>query len=423
VEGGAPDPLALAAFDTAVAVVARTHWDEATNGVPWARLADSLRPGVAAAGTRTAARTAIRTMLARLGQSHFALFDQAPAEPAPQQEEAGPIGLDVRWIEGGLVVTDVTRGGGAAMAGVRPGWRLQAIDGCPVADRVSDALARWPRADWPAHGAMAGQALVDGVGPQAAMVFDTAGRAGAPVVTRVVHRRPDMRMRARFGNWTGIPVEFAARVDTIGGRRIGVIRFSLWFGPMVAPLDSAMDVLRDVDGLVVDLRGNGGGVGGLVMGIGGHFLDSSATLGTMRQRGTTLRFVTNPRRVSRSGQRVAPYAGPLAILTDALSLSTSELFAGGLQALGRARVFGERTGGMVLPALQHRLPTGDLLYHAVADFVDAGGRRLEGTGVVPDVPVPVDRSALLAGRDPVFEAAVTWLTGAARTAAPAGRAP
>ena len=50
------------------------------------------------------------------------------------------------------------------------------------------------------------------------------------------------------------------------------------------------------------------------------------------------------------------------------------------QALGRARVFGERTPGMALPALMLRLPNQDVLYHAIADFVDPNGVRVEVSG-------------------------------------------
>jgi carboxyl-terminal processing protease len=119
--------------------------------------------------------------------------------------------------------------------------------------------------------------------------------------------------------------------------------------------------------------------------------------------------------VSTVGVRVAPYAGPLAILIDPQSLSTSEFFAGAMQAVGRARLFGERTGGMALPAIAERLPNGDVLYHAIADFVDAGNRRLEGVGVTPDVAPPVTRAALLDGADPVYDAAIAWMRSQPRS--------
>jgi carboxyl-terminal processing protease len=89
--------------------------------------------------------------------------------------------------------------------------------------------------------------------------------------------------------------------------------------------------------------------------------------------------------------------------------SASECFSGGLQSLGRARVFGETTMGQALPALFDRLPNGDVLIHAWGDFVTGTGVRIEGRGVVPDEPVALTRSQLLAGRDAALEEALAWI--------------
>jgi carboxyl-terminal processing protease len=173
----------------------------------------------------------------------------------------------------------------------------------------------------------------------------------------------------------------------------------------------AMDRFRSADGIVIDLRGNPGGLAAMIMGISGHFLDERKPLGVMKTRESELRFVANPRRVSAAGERVRPYAGPLAILVDGLSGSASECFTGGMQSLGRARVFGQVSMGQALPALFDRLPNGDVLIHAYGDFVTADGTRLEGRGVIPDEVVPLTREALAAGRDPALEAALAWIDG------------
>ena len=145
------------------------------------------------------------------------------------------------------------------------------------------------------------------------------------------------------------------------------------------------------------------------MGVGDHFLEDPLSFGTMRTRDTSLRFVANPQRVAPDGRRVEPYAGLLVILGDPLTASTSEIFAGGLQALGRATVVGENTAGQALPALVVRLPNGDRLIHAIADFTAPDGARLEGTGVVPDVPIALDRSDFRNEEDPVLAAALNWI--------------
>jgi carboxyl-terminal processing protease len=56
-----------------------------------------------------------------------------------------------------------------------------------------------------------------------------------------------------------------------------------------------------------------------------------------------------------------------------------------------------------------RLPSGDVFVHAVADFTDPLGKRIEGAGAVPDEIVPLEVSDLLAGHDAPLDAAVRWI--------------
>jgi carboxyl-terminal processing protease len=122
--------------------------------------------------------------------------------------------------------------------------------------------------------------------------------------------------------------------------RIGVISFNIWMTGASDAIDRAVDSMRNCDGIVLDLRGNPGGMGAMSMGVAGHFLREPASLGSMLGRDNALEFRAEPRKVSAAGKRVRPYASkPLAILVDGRSASTSEVFAGGLQDLGRARVF------------------------------------------------------------------------------------
>ena len=101
-----------------------------------------------------------------------------------------------------------------------------------------------------------------------------------------------------------------------------------------------------------------------------------------------------------AGERVAPFAGPVAIIVDSMSGSASECFTGGMQSIKRARVFGQTSMGQALPALFNKLPNGDILIHAYGDFVAADGTRLEGRGVMPDEVTPLSREALARGARP-----------------------
>jgi carboxyl-terminal processing protease len=159
---------------------------------------------------------------------------------------------------------------------------------------------------------------------------------------------------------------------------------------------------RDCSGFVIDLRGNPGGLGGLATGVAGWFTDKpDQRLGTMYMRGNSLKFVIFP--------RPEPFLGPLAVLVDGCSASTSEFFAGGLKDLKRVRVFGSRTAGAALPSRFEKLPNGDGFQYAVANYISEGGKPLEGIGVIPDEEVKLTRRQLLDGLDPVLEAAVSWI--------------
>ena len=140
------------------------------------------------------------------------------------------------------------------------------------------------------------------------------------------------------------------------------------------------------------------------MGMAGYLVDKPGLrLGTMYMRDTPLSFVINPRQPG--------FTGSVAVLIDAESASTSEIFAGGLKDLKRARVFGTRSAAAALPSIIDRLPNGDGFQYAVANYISEGGKPLDGLGVQPDVEVRLTREALLAGRDPVADAALEWIRG------------
>ena len=406
----------LATFDSAWAAIHRTHYDTTFNGVAWRAVRTELRPRAAAATSNAQLRGVVQEMLGRLRQSHFYVV---PGEvesgltraPSTSSGGNGEAGMELRLVDGRFLVTRVARGGAAARAGVRTGWIVERV-GRTEAAGVLRSLARLPAGTDPRLRELRGWS---------ALAAELGGPVGAALPARFVDAggrvrklrlvlRPVRGVTTQFGNLP--PMLVAAeheRVRAPGGASAGVIRFNYWFPAIAAQIDDAVNELRDADGMVIDLRGNFGGVGAMAMGLAGHFTERRDTIGTMITRQNRLQFVANPRRSTRAGAAVRPYAGPVAVLTDALSVSTAEIFAGGLQKLGRARVFGAPSAGQALPSLATKLPNGDVLVHAVADFRGPGGYRLEGPGVVPDVAAPLTRAALLAGRDPALEAALEWI--------------
>lgn len=416
----------VASLDSAWANIARTYWDTTFVRGPWRAAFDSLRR-VAASEDDEGVRRSIRALIAVPGASHFVLIpgDATPEAGDPATDAAaiaagaprrpGTAGLEARMLADTVVVWRVHPGSAAARAGIGPGHTLTQVDTVAV-DSVRARLLRAV----PDDTAKALRLLNQWV------IARLAGRAGDTLRLTLRAPRGDTRAYAivreslagqltKFGNLPPLVVRAVAdSVDVGAARRAPVISFTAWFPAVAGPLDSLLFAARGAPGLVLDLRGNPGGVVGMLAGVAGHVLDSSVSLGTMRGRGATINFVANPRRVARDGSRVAPYAGPLAVLVDEFTGSTSEFFASGMQALGRARIFGVRSAGQALPAAMVRLPNGDVLMHAIADHTDAAGRRVEGPGVAPDEVTPLTRADLLSGRDAALEAARLWLSRSPR---------
>lgn len=402
--------LAVATFDSAWGIVHRTHFDAEFEGVDWNAVRDELRPRAEEAKTTAELRELLRDMLGRTGLSHFGLIERAAVDALRDDDSSvgdADVGLSVRLVGDDLLVWQVRAQSSAAQAGIEPGWKLTTVGEREVAkvlERVREydedgklELLVWSWAESALRGAVGSDLHLEFLdGDDRTRAVDLV-REEAPGVINQFSNLPPMRVNTSH-EW----VEFE-------GLRVGVIRFNIWLLPVMAEFDRAIDLYRDADGLIIDLRGNIGGVGAMVMGMAGHLLEEKASLGVMKTRTTRLEFRANPRLTNASGQRVKPFAGPVAILQDPMSMSTSEIFAQGLQTLGRARVFGEISGGAALPSQLTRLPNQDVLQHAFADFLDPAGTRLEGRGVIPDEIVPLTRTDLLAGNDEPQNAALRWI--------------
>jgi carboxyl-terminal processing protease len=406
--------LAVTTFDTAWTRIRDMHYDPQMRGLDWNAVHAELWPRAARARTQAELRAVLSDMLGRLGESHFGLVPAEVADAIPGQAGAADAtaeaGLELRLVDGALLVTRVVPGLPAERAGVRAGWAVESIAG----RRPAEAIARLAALDgYELRDArlrlMAGfEALLRG---PAGGAVEVALRDGADALVPLRLGFEARGEAVRVGNLPPMVPLLEHRRVRAGEHAVGVIRFNNWL-PAVAPaFDRAIDDLRDTDGIILDLRGNTGGVAAMVMGTAGHFIDERIPLGVLRQRGTELRFFANPRATTADGRPARPFAGPLAILVDELSVSTSEIFAAGMRHVGRATLFGQPTPGQALPALLSRLPNGDLMLHVIADLTLPDGSRVEGDGVVPDQLVPLRREELLAGRDAALAAAVRWMTG------------
>jgi len=429
----------LESFDHVWSTVRDKHWDPELGGVDWDARRAELRPELERAKSAEDAREVLNRLLGTLGQSHFGVFppevyaelegdESAEEEPAPAEPSAGgsrsvtvrpgekveiggsrparnrdgdgEIGFDIAVIGDAAVVSRIVPRSPATRTGVRLGWILTEIDGRPV-ERTIERFRQGKE-----HGGelelMLRYAILERLrgdpGEEAELLF-VDGR-GNPVPVKLTLDPPRGEL-FHFGHMPPMAVDW--QLEREG--EVAYFRLSAFFDParVMPALREFVEQNLDATGFIIDLRGNPGGIGFMANGICGYFVDEAGkSLGKMFLRDGELMFGIFP--------QATTFSGPLAVLIDGGSASTSEILAGGLRDIGRARLFGTRTAGAALPSIFERLPSGDGFQYAIANYVSVGGSVLEGSGVAPDVEVRLDRSTLLEGSDPVVEAARRWIS-------------
>jgi carboxyl-terminal processing protease len=401
--------LNVDSFELVWKTVRDKHWDPKLNGADWQSVHDELLPKVEKAATMDEARDVMSDMLSRLKQTHFGIVPSEAYKELDRKgdsEAAGPPdgdpGLDLRLVDGHALVTFVTPDSPAAAKGVKLGWEILRIEGkelAPGMAKVRAALGSPMLAELVEtrsvlerlEGPLDKTVEVEFLDGNDRKVTLKLGRTGPRGTETVVGTLPPLHF------W----VE-AHKVHT----DIGYVQFNMFFEPeaVSAAVQKMVAECRDCKGFVLDLRGNPGGLGAMAMGLAGWFTSKPGLLlGTLYLRSTIVKFPVFP--------RAEPFRGPLAILVDGCSASTSEIFAGGLQDLKRARIFGAHTAGAALPSMFTKLPDGDGFQYAIANYISEGGKPLEGVGVTPDEEVKLTRHQLLEGQDPVLDAAVSWIHG------------
>ncbi len=442
--------LNVETFDFAWQRIADTFWDEEMAGVDWPAVAEELRPHAREAVGRSALRRVIQQMLERLGQSHFTVLPgpdssagrfeltgdeegaadgctaplmRAVAGDAAAGADATP-GFDVRFVDGVPLVSRVEPASAADRLGVVAGLELLRIGGqsllplerCLELDAVDPRFANLLRA-------RAVLGLLEGL-PGATVTVEFADGEGARRTLDLERAHPADATPVGAGNLPPMQFRFQSESVDVGAGRVLAVRFNVWMMPVIAAFERALyagaepvagastgdaSVAAPFDGVLIDLRGNPGGVAGTAVGVAGYLLKERVELGVMKHRGSELKLLVYPRRTNLARRRIEPFEGPVAVITDGGSASTSEVFVAGLKDHGRVRQFGQPTAGLALPAVIETMPNGDLLMHAIADLERPNGERVEGRPVMPESLVPITRDGLLAGRDEPREAALEWL--------------
>ena len=420
------------AFQIVWQTVNDVFYDPKFGGVNWAEVRERYQPQVANVSNDRDFHLLLQQMLNELHQSHFMVVpresipkiraikervnkandsddaDSESLEPDEALDTLGykltdrlltGIGIDVRVLQGSAVVTRVEPGSSASRAGLRPGFVIKKV-GSRSLDSVISEIERHPqwgaiiRPELPVF-LVAGFINGDESSPVQLGYLDARNRLRTISIKR---ERLKGQMSPAIGNLPAMYVEFEAK-RLPGG--LGYIRFSAFVPSLMEKLCGALRSMKDAPGIILDLRGNQGGLLGMVGGLTGLLETNTTLMGTMQMRSGRIPLF--------GFSQSDPYSGPLVILIDGSTQSAGEMFASGLKEAGRATLVGVRSAGNTLPSEIKKLPTGAIFQYGFANYETQSGTRLEGQGVSPDITVELSRKALLRGGDPQLSAALSVL--------------
>lgn len=187
-------------------------------------------------------------------------------------------------------------------------------------------------------------------------------------------------------------------IDEVAGS--GYIRIERFSGLTAKELEQAvgeLHALNAADKLILDLRGNPGGLLEAAVDVSSIFLDGGPVLIERRSDGSEEGYSAS------SGG--AAIDQPLILLIDGGTASASEIVAGALQDRGRARLVGSTTYGKGSVQRIHRLSDESALHVTFARWFTPNGQVIDGQGLMPTISIPTDAE----GEDPALQQALKQL--------------
>ena len=350
---GAPATQALSEDQQLVleawSLVNQSYVDPEFEGIPWRRLRQEAleRP----IPSRERAYEAIETMLVPLGDP-FTRFLRPEQFKALTDSTAGSIsgvGLQLGINEGETVVRVLSslEGSPAAAAGIQPGSVVLAVEGNSVEDLGLEGVSAALR------------------GPSGTIVdldleAPDGGRQSLSLKRRTVDLRPVRSRRLRED-----------------GHTYGLLQVRQFTTKAPELVGTALTELQNkcIEGLILDLRNNPGGLVNSGLTVGDALLDAQPLVSIRDRNGILDTITTNAGTL---------YDGPMVVLVNSGTASASEILAGALQDNRRAEVMGRPTFGKGLIQTLIPLNDGSGLAVTVARYVTPGGQDIQSTGIMPN---------------------------------------
>jgi carboxyl-terminal processing protease len=393
--------------------------DPAFNGVDWRQVRARVVPQAGAARSDAALYRVLKAMAAELRDPHTEVL--TPREAVDLRQFVAPRnGVTLSVIEGRLAVLEVEPDTPGAAVGLRAGDIVLAINEAPITPEFLSAAASDPAT-------LVARPLA-GDGPEAlpADAADAARVRAMRAVRRLVRSQvaaadvpsagpPPAPLRMRLAIERPPAVQ-PLLVDVMAAPRarppqaqlrwldgqVALIAFNRFHPSVRGEIERALDAAVGARALIIDLRGNGGGLLEMYRWFVGRFMpDERVPMRTAtRSRGypdarSVDDLVVAPQR--------APLLQPIAILIDGRTASSAELAAVTLAEQRAALLVGEPTCGCAVAVrVEYVLPDGGGLRIAETGFLSARGARMQDAPTPPALRVSPTLDDLRAGRDVVL---------------------
>ncbi|MFD0006710.1 S41 family peptidase [Streptomyces sp. NPDC127178] len=327
----------------------KTPADAAGSAAPAGRHVDVAEAAAEAMAAGKSPMEAAERAVSRSGDRWGAVYSQGEYEEFEEALDGEYTGVGLwarRERDGRIEVTKVRAGSPAAVAGIRSGDLVRSIDGRKVDGRPVTEVVSLLRGD--ATDADAGTAVEVGM-ERGTRAWDLTLR------------------RARLSTDSVTVRELADGVTVIK-----IASFTKGSG------DAVREAVRQAPaatGVVLDLRGNSGGLVTEAVTAASAFLDG----------GLVATYDVDGDQRALHAEPDGDTARPLVALVDGGTMSAAELLTGALQDRGRAVVVGTRTFGKGSVQMPSRLPDGSVAELTVGHYRTPSGRTVDGRGITPDL--------------------------------------
>jgi carboxyl-terminal processing protease len=285
------------------------------------------------------------------------------------------IGIVLETRDGQSVIADVLEDSPAAESGLHVGDVIVSVDGQSTVglslDRVSELIR----------------------GSAGSQVSVRVRRQGDNEITATMVRR---RIQQRVVSSKMLPS---------GMGHLRLTQFTEGSSDLVARALQGL-IEQGAKGIVLDMRGNPGGLLDASVNIASHFMERGTVVTLESRRGNVAHAVV---------PRTPKYSGPLVVVVDRGSASASEVVAGALQD-GGVKVIGTRTYGKGTVQAVYTFPADQSgLRVTIARYLTPSGRDLEGRGLTPDFEIPTAGAPIGSADDQALNRAVALLQQASST--------